>query len=375
MMSSSSNKVAIEPATTKHLPSAGIERLKADYRMYGSLLLTLGMCAAYGSFADIVSLSGNPTEKSGLGLATLIAAVLQAFFGITCMATGFMAVVMDKGSKTLTTIATVSIQLAWAPFIVGLATIVTGILAGSDNPFIPPVFNPTTPQINFVGAMSLFGLCSYAIGYIGSLGFMAFSMHAIQAGKPHDRSGLYFRGRAKTYNALLMLAGFTQLAIGSMIICKYGNGPLAEPIFAVVYPVIFFPEISVTVGLLQILVGATGIARSLRRSQSQGNNSWFQALCLFMYVCMVSMQILVQIAYAPGGTAAAAAPTLGCVYFGISFMPAFLDWKMNNVPENLADLEGYYGEVADEKQLKLEAALEMEEIINNSVNVNGDNNV
>lgn len=280
MNSSSHSKIAVEP-TTRFLPDAGAERLKADYRMYGSLLLTLGLCAAYGSFADIVSIPRNPDATSGLHTATFIAAVLQAFFGIVCMAVGFMAVVMDKGSKTLTTIAVISIQLAWAPFLVGLSTIGKGIVSNpTSNPFIPPEYDPTAAQVKFVGSMSFFGLAGYAIGFIGSLGFMAFSMHAIQDGKPQDRSGLYFRGRAKTYNSLLMLAGFTQLAIGSFIINTYGNGPLEQPIFAVVYPVIFFPEISVTVGLLQIITGAIGVARSLNKSQDQGKSTWFQ-----LYVC------------------------------------------------------------------------------------------
>lgn len=55
-----------------NLPSAGEERLKADYRMYGGLLLLLGLTASYGSFANIVSLAGNPTVSSGLPLANLI---------------------------------------------------------------------------------------------------------------------------------------------------------------------------------------------------------------------------------------------------------------------------------------------------------------
>lgn len=336
MNTSSQNKIANEQSKyDTALPSLGEERLKSDYRMYGGLLLTLGLCAAYGSFADIVSLSGNPTASQGLPLATLVAAVLQAFFGIICMGIGFMALVMDNGSKTLTTVAATSIQLAWLPFLVGLSTIGKGIVSDpGSNPFIPAVYNPSSTDVKFVGSMSFLALVAYAIGYIGALGFMSFSMHAIQAGKPQDRSGLYFRGRAKMYNSLLMLAGFTQLVIGIFIINKYGSGPLAEPIFAVVYPVIFFPEICVTVGLIQILTGAIGVARALSKSQDE-SSVCFQALCFFMYVCMISMQILSQIAFAPGGTAAAAAPTLGCVMFGISFMPAFLDWKMRNVPDNL----------------------------------------
>ena len=56
----------------------------------------------------------------------------------------------------------------------------------------------------------------------------------------------------------------------------------------------------------------------------------------------MSMQVLAQVAQAPGDAAAAAAPTLACVYLGIALMPAFLDWKMNNLPEDL-DVINYYG--------------------------------
>ena len=65
---------------------------------------------------------------------------------------------------------------------------------------------------------------------------------------------------------------------------------------------------------------------------------WCQALCFFIHVCMMPMQVLSQVAYAPGDAAAAAAPTLGCIYFGMAFMPASLDWKLNAVP---GDLESY----------------------------------
>jgi len=366
-MSTSSQKVSNAPSAAvfkpQPLPTAGAERLKSDYRMYGGLLLTLGICAAYGSFADIATLD---SPNSALQVATLVAAILQAVFGLTCMFVGLCSVVMDIGNTKLTTLACVCIQLAWCPFLVGLTTIGMGIVADpSENPWIPAIYNPTASQVKFVGSMAFFGLIAAAIGMVGSLAFFAFSMHAIQAGNPEHRSGLYFRGRAKTYNGLLMLAGFAQLAIGSFIINKYGNGPLAEPINAFVYAVIYFPEISVTVGLVQMIVGFIGIARSLRKSQDK-ESTWFQALCFFMYICIISMQILAQVAYAPGGTAAAAAPSLACVYFGLSLMPAFLDWKMNHVAN---DLEGYYDDLLEPKQ---ELFLEMEQSIkkNNSNDYN-----
>ena len=138
MNDSSHNKAANEPTTTMVLPTAGAERQKADYRMYGRLLLTLGICAAYGSFDEIVN--GKLTANSGLLLATLITVVLQAFFRIVCKSIGFMAAIMDNGSTTLTNIVATSIQLAWVSFMVGLTTIGKGIISDSvSNLFTPPI--------------------------------------------------------------------------------------------------------------------------------------------------------------------------------------------------------------------------------------------
>jgi hypothetical protein len=60
-----------------------------------------------------------------------------------------------------------------------------------------------------------------------------------------------------------------------------------------------------------------------------------------MWLCMLSMQILTQVGYAPEGMLAPAAPTIACLSLGISLMSAYLDYKMRNTPEELPD--GYYG--------------------------------
>ena len=126
-----------------NLPSAGEERLKGDYRMYGGLMLLLGLTASYGSFADIVSLAGNPTVSSGLPLANLIAAVVQAFFGTVCMVVGYCAVVLDVGNSKLTAAAVGVIQMAWLPFTAGLSGLVLGAMSEPEsNPFIPAYITP-----------------------------------------------------------------------------------------------------------------------------------------------------------------------------------------------------------------------------------------
>jgi hypothetical protein len=49
------------------------------------------------------------------------------------------------------------------------------------------------------------------------------------------------------------------------------------------------------------------------------------------------MQILVQLGYPSGGALVAAAPTLGCMYFALPFIPAFLDHKANTTAESFQD--------------------------------------
>jgi hypothetical protein len=62
---------------------------------------------------------------------------------------------------------------------------------------------------------------------------------------------------------------------------------------------------------------------------------------LFQWVCMVSMQILTQVSYAPGGMAAAAAPSQTMLTMGVCMIVAYLDFKMRTTPQEIpAD---YYG--------------------------------
>jgi hypothetical protein len=76
----------------------------------------------------------------------------------------------------------------------------------------------------------------------------------------------------------------------------------------------------------------------------------------------VSMQILTQVAYAPGGNAAARAPSTMMLTLGINVLPAFLDFKMRTTPEEVpAD---YYGFEAENKEKN--AALEHDKDKDNS---------
>lgn len=199
--------------------------------------------------------------------------------------------------------------------------------------------------------MSVF---AYGFTSIGSIAFMEFALFAYQNGKQAERGGLYFFGRMSFYTFMLTLAGLSQLMLGAYVLHNFGSGPLtAGPIGVAVY-VVSFPEISIFVGLVQLINGLWGMVRSIFSMAHWGpNDNSYSIAIAFQWICMLVLQILVQVSYPPAGTVAAAAPAIACLSLGMNVMPAFLDYKMRNLPTVMT--EDYYGpepEKAERESIK-----------------------
>lgn len=172
------------------------------------------------------------------------------------------------------------------------------------------------------------------------MAFMAFALYAYQVGKPTDRTSSYYASRITYYGCGLVLAGFSQLLLGSYVIAKFGNGPILPGIGVAMY-VVHWPEINIFIGLVQMLVGIFALLRRFGIMNNGENDNRLQYGAYFMWICMLSMQILTQVGYAMGGELAPAAPTIANLSLGIAIMCPYLDYKMRNTPEELpAD---YYG--------------------------------
>lgn len=161
---------------------------------------------------------------------------------------------------------------------------------------------------------------------------MAYALYAYQTDKAAERSATYFRGRLTFYTVLLSVAGLSQLMLGSYVVANFGGGPLAAPVIVAVY-VVFFPEITIFVGIIQLLTGIFGVFRRYGKFNNGKDDHRYQMALFFTWMCMLSMQIVAQIAYAPADTAAAAAPTVACLSLALCAAPAFLDYKMRTLPE------------------------------------------
>eukprot|EP00873_Tetraselmis_striata_P009708 jgi/Tetstr1/429972/TSEL_019834.t1 len=149
-----------------------------------------------------------------------------------------------------------------------------------------------------------------------------------------------------------MLAGSTQLATGAYTLANIGAGPLLPSVSVAIYTVTW-PEISMALGLAQLALGAYGLAHRWMACNDKGYH--FQALCFAMRLAMVTMQIMVQVGYVPGGTVVAQGPTFMCLHAGLIMMPAYLDLKLRLTPMELTEFYALDGE----KIVEMSAALKV----------------
>ena len=330
----------------QRMASLGAERLKSDKRQMGGMLLILGAAALIFPQANLASLVGpeGTTASEGIPASSLSASVFVVTMGMIGMVIGYMQLVHDYENKSLTGFLILFTQLAWVPFITDLTAVGRGARSGAA--FIPEAYEPSATDVKFVGAMGMMGILGYGTAFLGSFSFIQFALYSFQAGKPEDRSGGYFRGRMGLYTFTLFLVGLAQFLLGVQLLTTFGNGPLENGAVDVAMFRVNFPEISIFVGLVQILVSIYGVMR-MYGIRNDPEDHTFQAAVLFQWVMLVSLSIITQIAYSPEGQAAAKSPSVTMLTLGSNVLPAYLDFKMRTVPEPLpAD---YYGGNTTEK--------------------------
>jgi hypothetical protein len=88
-------------------------------------------------------------------------------------------------------------------------------------------------------------------------------------------------------------------------------------------------------GSLQMLTGAVGFAKSLRvpkKSEHATVKAYaIQGMCFANYLSVVALQVLTQIALAPGTTGSQFAVSLPCNHIAFFITVAFLEWKIKTV--------------------------------------------
>ncbi|KAL3925886.1 MAG: hypothetical protein SGILL_000098 [Bacillariaceae sp.] len=344
--------------------NVGRERFTSDRRQIGGLMLVLGTCATFQPLAAIASLTGVDDDGSGNSLSTLetvtlASGVLQFLFGTLAMVVGYLSLVHDYGDSRLTGGLIIFTQLAWMPFITGMVgvgqaasapftfdtrrTVSNGTVLLEEyvvNPFIPQEYVPNEMDVKFFGAMGILGIMAYGTGFLGSLGFTEFAQYSFDVAKPTHRDARYYRGRLLFYSFVLALAGVSQLLLGAYVLFQFGGGPLSPSVGVAMYRV-YFPEISVAIGGVQLLVGYLGIARYLNYLPVGPNNDEMQGAAFLGWFLQLVLQYIVQISYGSGDENAASLTSLALLSLGMNLMPPYLDYKMRTTPYFLTN--EYYG--------------------------------
>jgi hypothetical protein len=309
---------------------------QGDLRQFGGVLFALSICATFYPMADLSSLVGpdDSTADTGLPLSSLIGAVFVIAIGLSGMLVGYLQVVHDYSHVLLTAWVLVIVQTAWISYITAMVDV--GKAAAKGSPMFGLEYDASDSAVWFYGAMGILGIIAYGFCFLGGLAFVSFALFAYQTGKPGERNGGYFRGRLRIYAFMVFIAGLAQLMLGAYTINVFSNGPLVPAIDVAMFT-ISYPEISVAVGIVYVMNGLWGVYRTFTRP----TDDYYQMSLALQWFLTISLTILTQIAYQPGASYAAAAPSRSCLMIGASLMPALLDYKARHTPE---ELDGdYYG--------------------------------
>lgn len=106
--------------------------------------------------------------------------------------------------------------------------------------------------------------------------------------------------------------------------------------------IVHYPEMSVSVGSFQMILGYFGIARYLGYVPIGPRNHQLQILVLVLWISMLVIQYVSQITLSLGdGHSTEKLPSWFLLSSGINLLPAYLDYKMRTTPYDIDDT--YYG--------------------------------
>lgn len=314
-------------------------RYLCEVRQTAGLALFFGTMAILSACIGIAEVTDIGQKWAGNSLtfppiALLLANLTQALFGLTNIGVGLAWLVSGKGSVTWSFFSMVVTYAAWFPFL----TVISLISFTGDNypqapqPFIPMTLEPTTTDVNAVTTLAALGFIAYGANLVGALTFCAtklFRAHSVAGVTAYTRA--YYASRQTYYGFLTVLAGVVQLALGAYVQDKFGSDRLLEPIAAGPFTVTY-SQASIAMGVLVTLQGGLLMARSfMSRDSKVATGVAFDWWSVFVYVTVLAVQVLTQVAVAPtpaAGRASTVFETLALAVF-----PVYLDIKSRSAPE------------------------------------------
>lgn len=341
----------------------GIERFRADYKQFSTLLL---VCSACVTLTWLPELTSAPVPQAGadkLEWAIFVAAGVQTLVGAAGTMVGALGAFYDVGHSVLTLVLIGLTQMAWIPTIVQVVHLAMACTASPENNVFVPyaLYFPTSLDVAIFGSMAVVSSLVYSIASIGPVTFSAFALYAYQRGQYSSRAAAFFRRRAFFYNLLVVLAGATLLCSTVFAQIRYaGTLKPEDPLLVGMY-LISNPVTSMAIACVQLLYGAMGICRTLRKVWSKGEwnggNSermslWFPLLASVLWMLMLCLQVIYPFRLewslsdqAWGGSAVSATSpaSMAANLLGLVIMPLFLDSKLKVTPEEFE--KDHYGDL------------------------------
>ncbi|CAM9764103.1 unnamed protein product [Ectocarpus sp. 4 AP-2014] len=312
-----------------------------DLTTVSGLILAYGIIVLIGGTNDLAGAALGVDTADDIGgsdgvfppILWLLAQLTVTVFGLVSVVLGFQYLACRWGSKTSSLLGLVVTLSAWFPFLTTAALVMFQAYHKNitGGPLVIPG-DPSRTEINGIAAIAILGFYGYA-GSVSALTFLQWKMYRFFEGGASTYTAMYYRSRLAYYGLLTFIVGILQIALGAYAQDKYGGGQLDEAVVAAVF-VVFYPELSIFVGVCQVLLGLLIIYRSTTPGvgPSTGNKDMglftFQAAGWFVFLISVSAQVLGQ-----------QFPLSSGVFVrnvvGLALFPLYLDVLAHTTPENV----------------------------------------
>ncbi|CAM9617898.1 unnamed protein product [Choristocarpus tenellus] len=319
------------------------------------MIVLFGVLAMVPAVLDLIAISGDNVDWNGEPnkafppIVGLIANIVVVIFGFSSVFIGFQYLASQWGSKAASTFGLFITLLAWFPFWATVANIgfsaENNLTTGGPLVIDPVIYAPTESEVNGIAVLGILSFYGYA-GTVSDLGcaltFLHWKSWKFHSGEASIYNAGYYRSREGYYGFLSCLVGICQMTLGAFIIERFGDGQLPAPI-AVGPFFVLFPEISVAVGLSQLLLGFYILARSKTPAvlwsssptEPMKDNGLFlfQLVAWFVMIFSITAQVIGQVAlHSANGPGIMVVNVIG---FGI--FPIYLDVMAHTTPEVISE--------------------------------------
>lgn len=281
-------------------------RVKLKARTGPNALRTSGMLLGFSVFmlvAGVVRMTllvatyhGSGGDEETFPKAVLLsAAVVEGIVGFVGLLRALAVIMFDYHNAEVTRFSVILMLFGWF-------TLVTFVFAEPayrvNHTEKPEIGGLNMDQYEGIVTLGVLGSLAYCCALQGGQFFFAWQLWNIEKGTGLTYTIGYYSVRLAFYSVLALIAGLSQLAIGTFVWEELGKGRLtrhagvyesigAPPCFIV------YPELNVAAGLLVIIAALTGLERAV--FPSRRGRVFFSGLWLLTWLVQIVFMAVTQL--------------------------------------------------------------------------------